>query len=211
MPILETGNKTAGYTLLEVVAVLTLIGLIMALTYPRINYALEQAEVGFMGRLIRSDFKELRDESISDPGAEIAVTFTISGYSFTIGEHYINRVFGYHFAFELPESISADSQTAAAGKAIPENRDASPEPVIADGDHTVGAADLLQMESGQRSTANNENPGSQSEKEPAHYIVKMNNGELSGEELQLRWQTSHFTGSLLCQKDGMVGWKYEKR
>lgn len=179
MPTLETGKRTAGYTLLEVVAVLTLIGLIIGLTYPRINFALEQVEIGYMGRLIKFDLSLVEDESLSDPSSEMVVTFTKDGYSFTIGEHRISRSFKYQFVFELPE---------------PKHQ-----------------GELQEPEAARPQIDNEESSTGQAENVTVSYDLKIIKGELSGEESQLHWQTSHFQGSLLYQKDGTVGWKYGKK
>jgi prepilin-type N-terminal cleavage/methylation domain-containing protein len=183
MPTLGTGKSPAGYTLLEVVAVITLIGLIMALTYPRINCAVEQVEVGYIGRIVKTDLNEIRDESVSDPSSEMVVNFTKDGYSFTIGEHRITRSFKYQFTFELPEA---------------ETKEGVPTP--------TGAADVRpsQPEPSETSPDQNENTTGTS------YDIHVVNG-VSSDELRLQWKTNHFQGSLLWQKEGAVVWTYQKK
>jgi prepilin-type N-terminal cleavage/methylation domain-containing protein len=183
MPTLETGKSPAGFTLLEVVAVITLVGLIMALTYPRINHAVEQVEVGYIGRLVKTDLNQIRDESASDPSSEMVVTFTKDGYSFAIGDHRIIRSFKYQFTFELPEA---------------EQKENVPTP--------TGAADATsrQPESLETSADQNENAAGTS------YDIHVVNGVCS-DALQLQWKTNYFQGSLLWEKAGAIVWTYQKK
>jgi prepilin-type N-terminal cleavage/methylation domain-containing protein len=196
MPILGTGKQAAGYTLLEVVAVVTLIGLIIGLTYPRINLAVEQVEVGYMGRLIKADFNLIRNESIADPSSVMVVTFTPNGYSFAIGEHRINRSFKYQFVFEPPASIiREDSQAggAASGRAVATDKSAADE-------------GLPEPQTDQQG-----NNAGQAEKTAESHDLKILNGEFNSGELQIPWKTRHFRGSFLYRKDGTVEWKYGKK
>ncbi|HBF37893.1 MAG TPA: hypothetical protein DDW50_11285, partial [Firmicutes bacterium] len=163
MRILQTGKRVAGYTLLEVVAVITLIGLLAALTMPRINLAVEQVEVGYIGRLVQSDFKQIKDQSVLNPFAEMVVTFKKDGYSFNIGEHSITRSFHYQFVFQLPEE---DTDNDTSGTITSENTKAnSPD-------------DATQTNTDQSKDANR-----------APYEIRIVNGELLGDELSLQWQT----------------------
>jgi prepilin-type N-terminal cleavage/methylation domain-containing protein len=196
MPILKTGNRSAGYTLLEIVAVITLIGLILTLVYPRLDLSAERLEAGYIGRLIQADFKRLKAESIIDPSSDFAVTFKPNGYSLFIGEHHITRSFKYHFTFELPEeplqSEEGEGKGGSLSSAVNQN---APQPVKPETSHdTDGTAP--------------EPVADTTETSCEVHIVR---GEIHGEELQLLWQTSHFKGSFLCKKDGSVEWKYEKK
>jgi prepilin-type N-terminal cleavage/methylation domain-containing protein len=182
MPTLKTGNRSAGYTLLEIVAVITLIGLLLAIVYPRIDLSAERVEVGYIGRLIQTDFKRMKDESVIDSAFDFVVIFEQNGYSLSIGEHRITRSFKYHFTFELPEEPL--KSTEAINGNIPQQSEPATEPTDND---TIDTNQVSPNEI---------------------HIVK---GEVSGEELRIPWQTSHFEGSLFCKKDGSVEWKYEKK
>jgi prepilin-type N-terminal cleavage/methylation domain-containing protein len=193
MPILETGNRSAGYTLLEIVAVITLIGLILTIAYPRIDLSAERVEVGYIGRLIQADFKRMKDESVSDPSSDFAVTFEPNGYSLFIGERRINRSFKYHFAFELPEApLQSEAEEGTSSSAVNQNASQQAEPETS---HDTGESASEPIDDTTETS----------------YKVHIDRGEVSGEELQIPWQTSHFKGSLLCKKDGFVEWKYEKK
>lgn len=211
MPISETG-KTAGYTLLEVVAVITLIGLIMALVYPSINLSVERVEIGYIGRLIKADFNQIKDESILDPAQGMIVTFRKDGYFFMIGEHVITRSFNYQFTFALPEpKADENSQAPTATK--------TPEPTIpsklSDKDMTtVDTVKTRTKDNQELKEEQHDDQGSSNDKtesSPDSYDLNIMNGELAKEDLQLNWQTTHFRGSLVCKTDGTVVWNYEKK
>jgi prepilin-type N-terminal cleavage/methylation domain-containing protein len=170
----ETGNQPTGFTLLEIVAVITLIGLITYLAYPSINFSVERVEIGYIGRLIKTDFNQLKDESLVDPAAEIVVTFSQDGYTFQIGEHHITRSFKYEFAFDLPKPPETSTDPTETEKT-------ESDPLVAEPETKVESYDLK--------------------------IIK---GELA-EDLQLNWQTTHFQGSFLLQKNGTVKWSYGKK
>ncbi len=198
MPILETGKETAGFTLLEVAAVIALIGVISILALPRITLSLEQVEVGSVGRLIQSDIRQMRNESVMDPATEKVVSFTQNGYSFTIGDHCITRNFRYEFTFELPQQ--------AEDEALPSD--------------TLGDARQNETDPGARARGtvhdggdadDNDNNGDGTEVPPEpSYEIHFISGELDN-EVQFHWKTRSFEGSFLCKADGAVEWKYQRQ
>ncbi len=187
MPTLETGKGTAGFTLLEVVAVIALIGLISILALPRINLSVEQVEVGYIGRLMQTDFRQIKNESLVDPASEKVVSFTKNGYSFNIGDHQIIRNFHFQFAFELPEKAEEENTSPDTI----ENSRARVEKIEADQSETV--------------PEKTENPPAGS------YEIHFINGEICDNEVQIHWQTQNFEGSFFCKMDGAVEWKYQRQ
>ena len=201
----ETGNKATGFTLLEIVAVITLIGLIMLLAYPSINFGVERVEIGYIGRLIKTDFNQIKDESLSDPASEIVVTFAQDGYFFQIGEHTITRSFKDKFTFDLPKPKEESNvntgaeQTEADSSATTPNKVANPPTPIG-----TKPKDLYAPKD------NQENNNDNTENAVEYLDMKIMNGEFT-QDLQLNWQTAHFQGSLLLQKNGTVKWSYGKK
>jgi prepilin-type N-terminal cleavage/methylation domain-containing protein len=212
MPISETGNQTTGYTLLEVVAVITLIGLIMALVYPSINLSVERVEIGYIGRLIRADFNQIKDESILDPAQRMFVTFRKDGYFFMIGEHVITRSFNYQFTFALPEPKADENSQAPTATKTPES--ANPAKLFDKVMTTVDTVKTRTKDNQELKEEQHDDQGSSDDKTespPDSYDLNIINGELTDENLQLKWQTTHFQGSLLCKKDETVVWNYGKK
>ncbi len=188
MPILETGKGTAGFTLLEVAAVIALIGVISILALPRITLSLEQVEVGYVGRLIQSDIRQMRNESVMDPATEKVVSFTKNGYSFTIGDHCIIRNFRYEFALELPQKTEDES--------LP------PDTIRDAGQNETDPSETIDDDDG-------DDDGIEVPPEPS-YEIHFIGGELDN-EVQFHWQTRNFEGSFLCKADGAVEWKYQRQ
>jgi type II secretory pathway pseudopilin PulG len=91
MRITGTGKATSGYTLMEVLGVLLLIGLIYALVQPEMFLSVERNRIRLAGQLVQADLERVRAEARS--GVEVKVTFNPAGYSFTIGNTVITRNF----------------------------------------------------------------------------------------------------------------------
>jgi prepilin-type N-terminal cleavage/methylation domain-containing protein len=91
MRITGTGKATSGYTLLEVLAVLLLIGLISVLVQPEMFLSVERNRLRYVGKLVQADFDRVRAEAKTN--SEIKVAFNSTGYSFTIGSTVITRNF----------------------------------------------------------------------------------------------------------------------
>jgi hypothetical protein len=192
MPILETGKKTAGYTLFEIVAVIALIGLVSILALPRIILSAEQVEVGYIGRLVQSDFRQIKNESSMDPTSVITVTFTKTGYSFNIGDHCVIRSFQYHFAFELPDKTEEENASPNTSNSISTST------------HTGG--NFRQIETNPSGILDGKTENHPEGSDIIHFI----DGELKN-EVQFHWQTKNFEGSFTCKTDGVVEWKYQRQ
>lgn len=105
MPILGIGktelNHELGYTLIEILAVLIILGLIGVLAFPRFFGAEEKAYLNQVGKLVRADLNTAREEAFCGQ-TEIAVAFFENGYFFNIGETEIRRVFDkFQFQWEV--------------------------------------------------------------------------------------------------------------
>ncbi|HEX3044526.1 MAG TPA: type II secretion system protein [Bacillota bacterium] len=192
MPTLETGKKTAGYTLFEVVAVIALIGFVSILALPRIILSAEQVEVGYIGRLIQSDFRQIKNESLLDPSSDTTVTFTKTGYSFNIGDHRIIRNFQYQFTFELPEKTEEETNPSDTS--------------TNNGTSTHTGEDTRQIETNQLGIVNDKTENHPEESDKIHF----SDGELAN-EVQFHWQTKNFDGSFTCKTNGVVEWKYQRQ
>lgn len=92
MPISATGKAEVGFTLLEVLAVLTLIGLVAVLAYPQFNNSEEKTKIQLIGELIQCDLQLLKETSFRD-GIPQELSWKLNGYRFQIGEQMIIRNF----------------------------------------------------------------------------------------------------------------------
>jgi type II secretory pathway pseudopilin PulG len=106
MRITETGKAAAGYTLLEVLGVLLLIGLGVALVRPEMLLSVERNRLRHVGELARADLDRAQAEAKT--GAEVMVSFNPSGYGFTIGNIVITRDFQPEgLRFRVPNAADA--------------------------------------------------------------------------------------------------------
>ncbi|MCL6589764.1 MAG: prepilin-type N-terminal cleavage/methylation domain-containing protein [Firmicutes bacterium] len=118
MPILETGKRSGGFTLIEMLGVITLLGLVMMIVYPRFELNEEKTEALFIGRLITADVELVQGEALA--GREIlTLHFSKDGYDYKIGESTVTRSFHrFDFKFAIPEEktekTEEDSGTEAA-------------------------------------------------------------------------------------------------
>ena len=111
MLILETGKLNKGFTLLEILAVLTLIGLIVAFAYPRVFLADEKVALKLSGDLLASDFRQLKEAAALNQ-AETKIYFTEHSYYFKVGEVELERVFSEApIIFAVPKPESSDAPT----------------------------------------------------------------------------------------------------
>jgi prepilin-type N-terminal cleavage/methylation domain-containing protein len=118
MRISATGKAANGYTLLEVLAVLLLIGLISALVQPEMFLCVERNRVRLVGKLVQADLERVRAEAKS--GTEVQVTFNPAGYCFTIGNTVITRDFKpkgmqFHVAGAVTGSVTVTVCYSGAG------------------------------------------------------------------------------------------------
>lgn len=91
----------AGYTLLEVLGVLLLIGLVLTLACPEMFLTAERTRIRYAGELLQVDIKQLYTEAKA--GNKAVLRFTASGYDFWIGDTEIKRDYGNDgLTFRLP-------------------------------------------------------------------------------------------------------------
>jgi prepilin-type N-terminal cleavage/methylation domain-containing protein len=105
----ETG-RDAGFTLLEVLAVIVLLGLVMTWAVPSLLERDEPIAVNHIRALLESDLQLLKDEARSGQ-TERKIVFTEEGYKLQLADQEVVRDFQvYHFAFrtagESTESIA---------------------------------------------------------------------------------------------------------
>ncbi|MGD8401280.1 MAG: prepilin-type N-terminal cleavage/methylation domain-containing protein [Bacillota bacterium] len=112
MPTSGTGKAASGFTLLEVLAVLVLIGLVVALVFPDFTRGAEKRRITLIGSLLQIDVGRVREEALAQRTDEMLI-FGPDGYSFTIGGSKLRRVFK-EFRVGLPNASESDQAGAAA-------------------------------------------------------------------------------------------------
>lgn len=120
MPTLGIGNSSRGFTLLEIMAVLFLIGLTAAIVFPNLMLRDEQLEVDYIGKLIRSDIalvKSEADASRFDPVFGV----TADGYRVRLGSRELERAFPrYQFKFNISGVETTPGETSVAPVSTPD-------------------------------------------------------------------------------------------
>jgi type II secretory pathway pseudopilin PulG len=94
----------AGYTLLEVLAVLILIGFTILLVVPNIFLKDEELEIRSVRNLLNTDLKQMKLEAELNRD-QAKIEFNKAGYRLTLGEKQVERTFPrYQLVFALPEA-----------------------------------------------------------------------------------------------------------
>jgi type II secretory pathway pseudopilin PulG len=104
MLITATGKAEAGYTLLEILGVILLIGLILTLAQPQISRVEEKNRMRYVGELLQTDLQRVQAEAKA--GNTVKFKFTANGYCFSLDEAVIKRdyrVNGVAFSMENNE------------------------------------------------------------------------------------------------------------
>lgn len=172
-PMWETGRVIKGYTLLEILAVITLIGLMAAIAFPSFTLREERTQVKYIGNLVESDFRSACEEAMCTQ-SEVTVIFSKQGYQFRLGGKTFVRDFKtYKFSFKLRELEEEDSDSLTP--------DLAESGVLPNSEPKV-AIPTLQI---------------------------FNDGSVSG--LTLHWETSHFSGTLAVDQDGVLKWDYTQK
>lgn len=114
--ILETGNRfSGGFTLLEVLGIIVLLGLAVSLAYPNFTSSQEKIKLQYMGKLVIADLQLARENAISER-VKTTVVFSGNGYYYKIGSKTIERsLSGYGFSFDLVTPEKTATQTESAG------------------------------------------------------------------------------------------------
>jgi prepilin-type N-terminal cleavage/methylation domain-containing protein len=112
MPTSGTGNPESGFTLLEVLAVLVLIGLVIALVFPDFERGAEKKRVVLIGELLQNDLSRVREEALTER-TNADLNFGPDGYSFTIDGCELRRTFAEFHVGLLNVAESLD-QTGVA-------------------------------------------------------------------------------------------------
>ncbi|HYH01881.1 MAG TPA: prepilin-type N-terminal cleavage/methylation domain-containing protein [Bacillota bacterium] len=115
--ILGTGNRfSKGFTLLEVLGIIVLLGLAASLAYPNFTSSQEKIKLQYMGKLVRADLQLARENAVSEQTGN-TVRFNRNSYDYKIGGRTIERsLVGYGFGFNLDaaEEITTGVETAAS-------------------------------------------------------------------------------------------------
>lgn len=197
MRISETGNKlrhthgSSGYTILEIMAVITLVGIMTLIVYPQFTISPEKSEIVYIGKLLKTDLNLVKEESFSNK-RELSIYFVNNGYGFIIDETEISRRFlQYQFAFDVPapEEPEPETEGVDTGKESLSNPDAGSGEQYADLENEPEAGEGNELEPNQLQFTSN---------------GKCNLYELS-------WQTMHFSGKLKVNQDGELEWSYARK
>lgn len=185
-------KESFGYTLLEVLAVITLIGLVTMIIYPQFTISPEKSEIIYIGKLLKSDIDLVREESFSNK-SEISILFLGNGYGFMIDETEISRRFlKYQFTFDLPPPVETEPETG-------------------EGDFEDEPSPNSEADSGEQNPDLENNPpgdGEDIELEP-NQLMFTSKGKCNMYELS--WQTINFYGKLKVNPDGNMEWTYERK
>jgi prepilin-type N-terminal cleavage/methylation domain-containing protein len=194
MRILETGNNfrrigaSPGYTLLEVMAVITLIGIMTLIVYPQFTISPEKSEIIYIGKLLKADLNLVKEEVFSSK-KEILIDFKNNGYDYPIDETQISRSFlKYNFTFDVPEPEETDKEETA--------------------DDTAGESfQIMAVPTEDQNDQPQEEAGDKEEAEMKPNQIKFtSNGKCN--RFELSWQTNHFTGKMKIDQDGVLDWSY---
>jgi hypothetical protein len=94
------GRKPAGFTLLEVLGIIVLLGLACTLVYPNITNGAEKIRVHYIGKLLSSDIQKVQETAVSER-EPAGLTLDDNGYHYDLGDNRVKRIFPEHgFAFE---------------------------------------------------------------------------------------------------------------
>lgn len=183
-------GKESGFTLIEVLAIIILIGFMAFLIFPSFSLGQEGTEIRFIGQLITSDIKQVKEEALFGK-TESTIQFANDGYSFQIGETYINRNFQkYQFAFDMPVEEEEASEETGSENDAPTDGNGSPTVTTTPVAEDFGESDSVIEES-----------------ESA--VTFAEDGSVSA--LDLKWETTHYKGTLTVKEDGTVEWRYERK
>ena len=167
------GNAN-GYTLLEIMAVITLIGLMAAIVFPVYTLREEKTGVKYIGNLLESDIKSIQEEALCTQ-SELTIIFSRQGYQFKLGETSIVRSFSqYRFGFKLPELEEEESESDSGVTSDKKESSTDADPKL-----TVP-------------------------------MLKFNKEGFST-GLTLNWESSHFSGSMAVDQDGVLKWNYVQK
>lgn len=114
-PILVIGkmNRDQGYTLLEMLAVVALIGLIFSLAVPSLINREERLLLNQIAKLLSSDLNKLKLEVVANR-SDTTVYFTEAGYFFKLDDYQIERKFN-NFSFHFIVLDVVDDEVDAEG------------------------------------------------------------------------------------------------
>jgi type II secretory pathway pseudopilin PulG len=108
-PISATGRKPTGFTLLEVLGIIVLLGLACTLVYPNFANGAEKTRVQYIGKLLCADIQKLQETAVSER-EPAGLSLDDNGYHYNLGEIRVNRVFPEHgFVFEKGDGEMPDA------------------------------------------------------------------------------------------------------
>jgi prepilin-type N-terminal cleavage/methylation domain-containing protein len=190
MTILGTGKRSGGFTLLEMLGVITILALITIIVYPRFELNEEKTEALYIGRLITSDVELLRGEALANREI-LTLHFSEDGYDYPIGESTISRSFHrFEFKFAIPKEEPKED----TGAETTEEEIAAPE----------GEKPPAENPTGDNPTG--ENP---TEDKPNVPEIEFN-GKGGSSSIALPWEMQHFAGTLEVM-DGEAKWIYGQK
>jgi type II secretory pathway pseudopilin PulG len=106
-------GKPQGFTLLEVLGIIVLLGFACTLVYPNLVGSAEKTRMQYIGKLLTSDLQQVQEAAVTERDS-VRVVLEDNGYYYTLGNNQITRVFPEHgFAF-MTIIETTDGETAAS-------------------------------------------------------------------------------------------------
>jgi prepilin-type N-terminal cleavage/methylation domain-containing protein len=210
-------QSSGGYTLIEILAVLMLIGMLMMIVYPQFTNSPERNEVIYIGKLIKADLALVKEEAFSGK-EELAIEFINQGYNFQIGDARITRNFNdYQFSFIVPELKETGDSGKKDQNATPEpSITATPSPAPGTENLSIGASGgsnagttPAELSEDNEEDSNTDSKEAQDEESKPNELIFSSDGKCNA--LELTWQTMHFSGTLKVDQDGVVTWTYAQK
>jgi type II secretory pathway pseudopilin PulG len=111
-PMSVIGRPAPGFTLVEVLGIIVLLGLACTLVYPNLVDSAEKTHVQYIGKLLISDLQQAQETAVSERDS-IGVVLADDGYYYNLGDREIERSFPeYDFSFKVIITTD-DGETAA--------------------------------------------------------------------------------------------------
>jgi type II secretory pathway pseudopilin PulG len=89
MRISAIGKANSGFTLIEILGVILLLGLALTLVQPKIFQVEEKQRVRYAGELLQADLERIQAEAKA--GNTVTLRFNANGYCFSLGDNVVSR------------------------------------------------------------------------------------------------------------------------
>jgi type II secretory pathway pseudopilin PulG len=118
-PMSGTGRAAPGFTLLEVLGIIVLLGLACTLVYPNYINGEEKTRVQYIGKLLTSDIQQVQETAVIERDSA-SVVLAGDGYHYDLGGNQITRTFPkYGFTFKMMmESSEGDAAVTMENEGV---------------------------------------------------------------------------------------------